>query len=126
MHIVTYKYVGEHMKKIEVHQSMKGQFTVKYFIFREIWKIPCVVQIFPVLHLNSLCFPCLEKVITKFPVFPVPMATLKKKHSPWEKKHKKHSSPSKKSKPQKKTTKKHYGALKSTHYDPCSDFSKVI
>ena len=27
---------------------------------------------FPVLSLNSLCFPCLEKVITKFPVFPVP------------------------------------------------------
>ena len=22
---------------------MKGQFTVKYLIFREIWKIPCVV-----------------------------------------------------------------------------------
>ena len=27
---------------------------------------------FPVLYLNSLCFPYLEKVITKFPAFPVP------------------------------------------------------
>ena len=53
--------------KIGVHQSMKGQFTTKYLIFREIWKIPCAVQIFPVLNLNSLsgktdhrilCFPC--------------------------------------------------------------------
>ena len=51
---------------------MKGQFTIKYLICREIWKIPCVVQIFPVLYLNSLCFPCLEKVITKFSIFPVP------------------------------------------------------
>ena len=60
------------LEKIQVHHSMKGQFTVKYFIFRGIWKIPCVVQIFPLLYLNSLCFPCLEKVITKLPVFPVP------------------------------------------------------
>ena len=60
------------LEKIGVHQSMNGQFTPKYFIFREIWKIPCVVQLFSVLCLNSLCFSCLEKVITKFPVFPVP------------------------------------------------------
>ena len=33
---------------------------------------PCVSKIFPVLQQNSLCFPCLEKVRTKFPVFPVP------------------------------------------------------
>ena len=59
-------------KNWHTHQLMKWQFTIKYFIFREIWKIPCVVQIFPVLYLNSLCFPCLEKVLTKFPVFPVP------------------------------------------------------
>ena len=51
---------------------MKGEFTIKYFIFREIWKIPYVVKIFPVLDLNSLYFPCLEKLTTKFPVFPVP------------------------------------------------------
>ena len=44
------------LNKFGVHQSMKGQFTIKYFIFREIWKISCVVQIFPVLYLNSL-FP---------------------------------------------------------------------
>ena len=31
----------------------------------------CVVQILPVLHLNSLCVPCPEKMITKFLVFPV-------------------------------------------------------
>ena len=33
---------------------------------------PCVSKTFPVLKQNSLCFPCLEKVRTKFPVFPVP------------------------------------------------------
>ena len=60
------------LEKIWVHQSMKGKFTIKCLIFREIWKIPCIVQIVPVLYLNSLCFPCLEKLITKFPVFPVP------------------------------------------------------
>ena len=42
----------------------------------------------------------------------------KKKSTHPEKKHKKHSSPSKKSEPQNKSTKKHYGAFKSTHYDP--------
>ena len=51
---------------------MKGKFTINYLIFREIRKIACVDPIFPVLYLNSLCFPCLEKLITKFPVFPVP------------------------------------------------------
>ena len=38
--------------------------TEKYF--------PCVSEFFPVSKQNSLCFPCLEKVRTKFPVFPVP------------------------------------------------------
>ena len=33
---------------------------------------PCVSKFFPVSEQNSLCFPCLEKVRTKFPVFPVP------------------------------------------------------
>ena len=37
--------------------------TEKYF--------PCVSEFFPVSKQNSLCFPCLEKVRTKFPVFPV-------------------------------------------------------
>ena len=60
------------LEKNGVHQSMNGQFTFKYFIFREIRKIPSVVQIFLVLYLSSLCFPCLEKVITKFSVFLVP------------------------------------------------------
>ena len=31
-----------------------------------------VSKTFPVLQQNSLCFPCQEKVRTKFPVFPVP------------------------------------------------------
>ena len=43
------------LKKIGLHQSMKGQFTIKYLIFREIWKILCCP--------NFLC------VVTKFPVF---------------------------------------------------------
>ena len=34
-------------------------------------KIFPVSNIFPVLQQNSLCFPCLEKVRTKFPGFPV-------------------------------------------------------
>ena len=34
--------------------------------------INTVKNIFPALQQNSLCFPCLEKVRTKFPVFPVP------------------------------------------------------
>ena len=38
--------------------------TVKIF--------PCVSKFFPVSEQNSLCFTCLEKVRTKFPVFPVP------------------------------------------------------
>ena len=33
---------------------------------------PCVSKFFPVSEQNFLCFPCLEKVRTKFPVFPVP------------------------------------------------------
>ena len=44
----------------------------KYLNFKEVWKIPCVVKNFPVLYLNSPCFPCLEKVMTKFSVFPAP------------------------------------------------------
>ena len=38
-----------------IHQSMKGQFTLKYFIFREIWKI--------------LCCPKFPRIVPKFPVF---------------------------------------------------------
>ena len=34
--------------------------------------INTVKNIFPVSQKISLCFPCLEKVRTKFPVFPVP------------------------------------------------------
>ena len=45
------------LEKIEVHQLMKGQFTIKYLIFREIGKIPRVVQI--------------PHVVPKFPVFSI-------------------------------------------------------
>ena len=58
--------------RLEKNWGFLGQFTIKYLIFREIWKIPCVFHIFPVLYLNSPCFPCQEKLIIKFPVFPVP------------------------------------------------------
>ena len=64
------------LEKIGVHQLMKGQFTMKYLIFREIWKIPCVVQIFPVLYLNSLCFPLSGKSDNQIPCFQRAVATL--------------------------------------------------
>ena len=51
---------------------MKGQFTTKYSIFREIWKIPCVVQNFPVLYLNFLS----GKLDDQIPSFPYAVATL--------------------------------------------------
>ena len=41
-----------------------NKYSQKYF--------PCVSKTFPALQQNSLCFPCLEKVRTKFLVFPVP------------------------------------------------------
>ena len=63
------------LEKIGVHQSVNGQFTVKYFIFREIWKIPCVVQIYPVLYLNSL-FSLSGKSDNQIPCFPCAVATL--------------------------------------------------
>ena len=46
------------------HAFCVNKYSQKYF--------PCVSKTFPVLQQNSLCFPCLEKVRTKFPVFPVP------------------------------------------------------
>ena len=48
----------------EKHAFCITKYSQKYF--------PCVSKTFPVLQQNSLCFPCLEKVRTKFPVFPVP------------------------------------------------------
>ena len=48
----------------EKHAFCINKYSQKYF--------PCVSKTFPVLQQNSLCFPCLEKVRTKFPVFPVP------------------------------------------------------
>ena len=46
------------------HVFYINEYNQKYF--------PCVSKTFPVLQKNSLCFPCLEKVRPKFPVFPVP------------------------------------------------------
>ena len=43
----------------------------------------------------------------------------KKKALTLKKKAQKALQPINKSEPQKKSTKKHYGAFKSTHYDPC-------
>ena len=48
---------------------MKGQFIVKYFIFREIGKIPCVVPKFHVFSLSG-------KIDDQIPSFPCAMATL--------------------------------------------------
>ena len=48
----------------EKHSFCINKYSQKYF--------PCVSKTFSVLQQNSLCFPCLEKVRTKFPVFPVP------------------------------------------------------
>ena len=45
--------------------------TVKYFPCVTEKYFPYVSKFFPVSKQNSLCFPCLEKVRTKFPVFPV-------------------------------------------------------
>ena len=45
----------------------------------------CVCKFFPVSEQNSLCFPCLEKVRTKFPVFPVPWPPWR--HTPWDQVH---------------------------------------
>ena len=55
-------------RKVGLHQSMKGQFTIKYLIFRVIWKIP-VLSKFSLCYIQIPCFPCLEKLITKFPLF---------------------------------------------------------
>ena len=63
------------LEKIGVYQSIKGQFTLKYFIFREIWNIPCVVQIFPVLYLNSV-FSLSGKSENQIPCFLCAVATL--------------------------------------------------
>ena len=56
------------LKKLKIcegkHTFCSDKYSQKYF--------PCVSKMFPVLQQNSLCFPCLEKVRTKIPVFPVP------------------------------------------------------
>ena len=58
------------LEKIGAHQSMKGQFTIKYFIFRIVGKIPCVVPKFPVFSLSG-------KIGNQIPCFPCAVATLK-------------------------------------------------
>ena len=57
------------LEKIGVYQLMKGQCTIKYLIFREIWKIPYIGQIFPVFSLSG-------KNDNQIPCFPNAVATL--------------------------------------------------
>ena len=63
-----------------VHNTLKSKILaskarLKMFEFKEDKHTFYVnnhsLNIFPVSEQNSLCFPCLEKVRTKFPVFPV-------------------------------------------------------
>ena len=49
----------------EKHVFHINEYSQKIFI--------CVSKTFPLLQQNSKCFPCLEKVRTKFLVFPVPL-----------------------------------------------------
>ena len=46
--------------------------NVLFVLINTVKNIFRVSRTFPVLQQNSLCFPSLEKVRTKFPVFPVP------------------------------------------------------
>ena len=74
------KVCGKMLSKVRrekngVHQSTKGQFTIKYLIFREIWKIPCVVQIFRVVPKFPV-FSLSGKSDNKIPCFPCAVATL--------------------------------------------------
>ena len=47
--------------KLETNWGMSvDENPIDYKIFREIWKIPSIGQIFLMWYLNSLCFPCLE------------------------------------------------------------------
>ena len=56
------------LKKLKIceekHPFCSDKYSQKYF--------PRVSKMFPVLQQNSLCFPSLEKVRTKFPVYLVP------------------------------------------------------
>ena len=57
---------------------MKGQFTIKYFIFREIWKIPCVCSNFPCVVPKFPVFSLSGKSDNQIPCFPCAVATLSK------------------------------------------------
>ena len=54
---------------------MKGQFTIKYLIFREIWKTPYVVQIFHVVP-EFPVFSLSGKIDDQTPCFLCAVATL--------------------------------------------------
>ena len=64
------KVCGKMLSKVRLEQNW-GESVYKRAIYYKIshfygnLEIPCVVP-------KSPCFPCLEKVITKLPVFPVP------------------------------------------------------
>ena len=57
------------LEKIGVYKSMKEEFTIKYLIFREIWKNSCVVPKFPMFSLSGKidnqipCFPCAVAIL---------------------------------------------------------------
>ena len=59
-----------------VHLLMKGQFTIKYLICREIWKIPCVIQIFPCVVPKFPVFSLSGKTDNQIPCFPSAVAIL--------------------------------------------------
>ena len=48
---------------------MKGQFTIKYLNFREVWKIPCVIKFFYVVP-KFLVFSLYGKIDDQIPCFP--------------------------------------------------------
>ena len=50
--------------------NLKNKHT--FYVNNQSKYFPCVSKFFLVSEQNSLCFPWLEKVRTKFPVFPVP------------------------------------------------------
>ena len=58
LQLQTVKYVERCQVKRGAHQSIKGQFTTKFLIFKGILE-------------NSLCCPNFPCVVPKFPVFPV-------------------------------------------------------
>ena len=64
------KYTG----KIGTYSMWEHMYILLYtfYVNNQSKYFPCVSKFFPVSQQNSLCFPNLEKVRTKFPLLPVP------------------------------------------------------